>query len=86
MEKGKLIIITMVMAVVGVFALIAVFPMILEGAHNVNATTNVSAYYGLSELNLLSPSIIWGLAFILILGGLAWIFRGEIKRKFFGGD
>jgi len=86
MEKGKLIIFTMVMAVVAVLALIAVFPMILEGAHNVNQTHNVTEYYGMAEINLLSPSIIWGICIVMILGSLGWIFRDNIKHKFFGEE
>ena len=86
MSKGLAIIFLMVFSVVILLCIFAIFPMILEGAHELNQTTNVTEYYGLSELNLLSPTIIWVIVIAGILGSFGWIFRGSIKRKFFGGE
>ena len=73
------------MTIVGVFFLIAVFPMILEGVDAVNETTNVTQYYGLKEINNFSPSILWILFLIILFGSFAWLFRGKIRQILGGG-
>ncbi len=77
-------------ALVIVTALFAVFPLILLGVDGINATHNVSEYFGLVDLNNLAPLLVYLSILGLVAAPFAWIFRKRIKKllptQLGGGD
>lgn len=85
MSTGFKLLIGIVGAIIMFICLFVLFPMILEGVHTVNQTTNITQYYALAQLNRLSPSLLFAGFLFIIFGTFAWVFRDKIKERFFGG-
>ncbi len=59
----------------------AMFPMILEGVDTVNSTTNVTQYMGLTDINNLSPLIIF-IGLLAAVASAVWLAATGSGQRF----